>query len=164
MDIFKQKKYLIRTVIFFALLNMFLIGIFLWKDVFRNPPPPPPGSDMPHDVSSILEKELDLSVGQVNKIRKLRTSFFEKEKVVGETIRNERDSMNLVMFNKISDEAEVKNLARRIADNEYKMELLKFEQAQELKSICTPEQQEMFEKLVLEIRDYFRPNNPPPHK
>lgn len=41
------------------------------------------------------------------------------------------------------------------------MELLRFEQAKEMKLICNAEQQEKFEKLVKEIRDYFRPDNQP---
>lgn len=44
------------------------------------------------------------------------------------------------------------------------MELLRFEQAKELKSICNDKQQEKFEKLVKEIRDYFRPDNQPTNR
>ena len=36
----------------------------------------------------------------------------------------------------------------------------RYEQAKELKKICTPEQMEKFETLVLEIRDYFKPDKP----
>ena len=46
----------------------------------------------------------------------------------------------------------------------FKMELLRYEQAQELKAACTPEQQERFQNLVIEIRDYFRPDNQPQRK
>jgi Spy/CpxP family protein refolding chaperone len=66
--------------------------------------------------------------------------------------------MNALMFNKLTDEAVVKALARGIAESEYQMELLRLEQAQNLKAICTPEQLEQFEALVKEIRDYFKPN------
>ena len=65
------------------------------------------------------------------------------------------------MFNKNTDETKIKLLAKQIADAEYQMELLRFEQAKELKLICNAEQQEKFEKLVKEIRDYFRPDNQP---
>ena len=79
-----------------------------------------------------------------------------------DAVRNERDSMNTVMFNKNNNEELVKSLAKRISDNEYQMELLRFDQAKEFKSICTPEQLEKFEGLIKEIRDYFRPDNQPP--
>jgi hypothetical protein len=162
MDIFNQRKQLLRLVVVLTILNLFLISFFLCKDVFHGPPSDKI-SDV-HGVSIVLEKELGLSGIQAEKIKEIRASFFKKEKVLEEIIRSERDSVNVGMFNKNTNEDEIKTLARNIADNEYQMELLRFEQAQELKSICTPEQQEMFEKLVLEIRDYFRPNNPPPHK
>jgi len=162
MDIFNQRKQLLRLVVVLTILNLFLISFFLCKDVFHGPLSDKI-SDV-HGVSIVLEKELGLSGIQAEKIKEIRASFFKKEKVLEEIIRSERDSVNVGMFNKNTNEDEIKTLARNIADNEYQMELLRFEQAQELKSICTPEQQEMFEKLVLEIRDYFRPNNPPPHK
>jgi hypothetical protein len=40
------------------------------------------------------------------------------------------------------------------------MELLRIEQAQEFKAICTPEQMEKFEILVKEIGDFFKADNP----
>jgi Spy/CpxP family protein refolding chaperone len=162
MDIFMQKKLLMRIVILLAVLNLFLIGAFLWKDFFHKPPPPPNISNDFRDVSAILLKELNLSGRQFEQIKNLRSEFFEKEEALAKEIRSERDSINAAMFNKNTNEELVKSIARRVADNDYKMELLRFDQAQELKSICTPEQLQKFERLVLEIRDYFRQDNKPP--
>ena len=64
----------------------------------------------------------------------------------------------------LSTESSWDDLAKRVSEYEYKMELLRYEQAQQFKSICTPEQREKFEALVKEIRDYFKPNNQPPRK
>ena len=69
--------------------------------------------------------------------------------------------MNELIFNKDTDSTLVKALAKRVADNEYQMELYRLEQAQQLKAICTPEQLKKFNGLVKEIRDYFRPDNQP---
>lgn len=160
MDIFAQKKILIRLVIFLTVLNLFSIGIFLWKDILHKPPPPV-RSDEKGDLSVILEKKLNLTGKQVEQIEKLRSSFMEKENEIQTALRKERDSMNLLMFNKITNEEQLKSLARSVAENEYKMELLRIEQAKELKSVCTPEQLEKFEKLVREIRDYFKPDIQP---
>jgi Spy/CpxP family protein refolding chaperone len=111
-----------------------------------------------------LKQELNLNDSQVEQIQQLRSDFFEKEKVLARAIRAKRDSMNLVMFNKQTDEQLLKRLAREVADGEYEMELLRIAQAQQLKSICNPEQLEKFEGLVREIRDYFRPDNRPQNK
>lgn len=160
MDIFAQKKFLLSMVAVLTVLNIVCIGVFLWKDFSHRPPPPPPHHF--RDVAGILKRELQLSDEQSMKIDMLRSDFFEREKVVLSILRSQRDSMNMEMFNKNTNHEVVQALARRVADNEYAMEMLRYEQAQQLKSVCTPEQLEKFEELVLEIRDYFRPDNQPP--
>ena len=163
MDIFTQKKLLFRIVVLLVLLNMFLIGFFLVKEVARKPPRP--GNEREtRDVSDILRRELNLSKEQVEQIRALRIVYFEKEEALAALIKAERDSMNMIMFNKTTDADLVIALARRVADNDYKMEMLRFEQAQDLKMICTPEQMEKFEYLIIEIRDFFRRDNQPKRK
>ncbi len=72
-----------------------------------------------------------------------------------------RDSMNTQMFNEYTDTAEVKKLAAGIALLEYQMELARLDQARGLKAICTPQQLQKLNSLVIEIRDYFRPDNQP---
>ena len=86
------------------------------------------------------------------------------EKILEEIIRNEKDSMNVEMFNETTNDKLLESLAKRISGNEFRMELIRMEQAKQLKKICTPQQLMKFEKLVLEIRDYFRPNNQPKEK
>jgi Spy/CpxP family protein refolding chaperone len=164
MDIFEQKKLLSRIVILLTVLNLVLIGTFLWRGNFSRPEPPLFRGGDYKDVSGILKQELNLNDSQVEQIQQLRSDFFEKEKVLARAIRAKRDSMNLVMFNKQTDEQLLKRLAREVAEGEYEMELLRIAQAQQLKSICNPEQLEKFEGLVREIRDYFRPDNRPPDR
>jgi Spy/CpxP family protein refolding chaperone len=164
MDIFEQKKLLSRLVILLTLLNLVLIGTFLWRENFSRPEPPLFRGGDYKDVSGILKRELSLNDSQVEQVQQLRSDFFEKEKVLARSIRAKRDSMNLVMFNRDTDEEILKRLAKEVANGEYEMELLRIAQAQQLKSICTPEQLEKFEGLVREIRDYFRPDNRPPDK
>jgi Spy/CpxP family protein refolding chaperone len=163
MDIFTQKKLLLQLVILLTVLNLALIGIFLWKDVFRRPRPTEQTKEY-RDVTKILERELKLTRRQVDQIKNLRSVSFEKERVLSEITRSERDSINAIMFGNAPDEILVKSLARRVAENDYQMELLRFEQSREFKSICTPEQLQKFEGLVLEIRDYFRQDNKPTKK
>ncbi len=160
MDIFAQKKLLGRLVILLTALNLVSIGIFLWKDSLHHHEPELfPSHSEYRDVSIVLKKELNLSDIQVEQIKNLRIDIFEKEKSLASTIRDQRDSINAAMFNKVTNEEEVKALAKSVADKEYQMELLRIDQAQQLKALCTPEQLEKFKDLVLEIRDYFRPDN-----
>jgi protein CpxP len=163
MDIFTQKKILVRIILLLIILNLCLIGAIIRKEFFNRPPRP----DQPREnknVTAILEEKLNLNREQADQIKRIRASFFDREKILSESIRNERDSMNSAMFNKTTDETLVKTLAKRISDNEYKMEILRYEQAQELKTVCTPEQLEKLESLIRDIRDFFKPENQPKRK
>ncbi len=165
MDIFSERKNLVVLVVVLAVMNVLGISAFLWKNNFHHHGPElfPNQQDF-RDVSSILQKELQLNDKQAEQIKHLRTDYFEKEKELATIIRSERDSMNVEMFNKSTNENLIKSLAKEVADNEYKMELMRYEQAKEFKAICSPAQMDKFEKLVLEIRDYFRPDNQPKKK
>ena len=163
MDIFSQKKFLIRIIILLTILNLFSISVFLWKEVIHKPPRPGEPNDN-RDVSAVLKEKLNLTANQIEQIKNIRNEFFENEKSLETTIRNERDSMNEVMFNESTNEELVKSLAREVAEHEYQMELLRFEQSKKFKSVCTTEQMKKFEELVKEIRDYFKPVNKPDNK
>ena len=163
MDIFTQRKFLLRFVILLTAMNLTLIGALIWKDFFRKPPLSNQQNEN-RDVSVILEKKLKLTKDQVELIKDIRKGFIEKEKELSASIRSERDSINAILFSNSADEQLVKTFARRVAENDYKMELLRFEQAQVLKAICTPEQLQKFEGLALEIRDFFRQDNKPQRK
>jgi Spy/CpxP family protein refolding chaperone len=163
MDIFTQRKLLIRTVILLSILNLVLFGIVLWKD-FLYKPLPQDNKENFRDVTDILKNELNLTDDQVDQMKKLRSVFFEKENEIALIIKSERDSINAAMFNNTTNDELVISLARRVAENDYRMELLRLEQSKEFKSICTPKQLEKFEDLVIEIRDYFRHDNQPKKK
>ncbi len=162
MDIFSKSKLLVRAVIALLILNFIAIGIFLWRGFSHPHMPPPPRSVQ--EVSQILKSELNLTDQQAEQINELRKSYFEKENEVLKSLRAGRDSMNAQMFNKDTDEELVMAVAKRISENEYRMEMLRFEQARALKQLCTPDQLLKFEGLLKEIRDYFRPQGPPPRK
>jgi capsular polysaccharide biosynthesis protein len=164
MDIFNQKKVLIRIIILLVLLNLISITFFVLKDKHHHEPLLFPKNEAYKDVSGVLKKELQLNDEQLNNFNSIRERFFEKEVILKQTIRNQKDSMNVEMFNKTTNENLVKSLAQKISENEYKMEMLRYAQAKELKAVCTPEQQERFQNFVIEIRDYFRPDNQPKRK
>ena len=165
MDIFKQNKFLMRVIIALVVMNTITIGMFLYNGLFKhnNRPmhPPPPGNEHFEEISDILANELKLSPQQQLDFKSLRLTYFKKEHDLQDILRSERDSMNSEMFKGETDEQLVKDIAKRISANEYQMEMLRLNQALELKKICTAEQLQLFENLVTEIRDYFKPGGPP---
>ena len=162
MDVFSQNKILIRTIIILVVLNIALISFFVFKEMKpRHEPFLFPKNEDYKGVSVILKKELNLTDKQVAQFDEIRKQNVEKQAFIKEIIREDKDAMNQEMFNKNSNEQKVKSLAKKISFNEYQIELLHFEQAKKLKAVCNNEQLDKFEDLVLEIRDYFRPDNQP---
>ncbi len=162
MDIFRQQKYLTRAFIVLVLLNIGLISFFVWRELKPHHQPFLfPKNEAYKDVSGILKKELQLNEKQAQQFNTIREDYYIKEITLKQKIKDNKDEMNVEMYNKHSDENKIMSLARQTSNFEYEMELLRYRQAKELKLVCTPEQQEKFEVLVKEIRDYFRPDNQP---
>lgn len=162
MDIFSQHKLLIKTIIVLVIMNIVMMVFFILKETSPDHEPLLfPKNETFKDVSGILKKELNLSEKQYFQFNEIRKRNFEKQSQLKKIIRDDKDAMNVEMFNKNTNVDKINLFARKIAENEYKMQLHQYEQAKELKSVCTLEQLNKFEHLVLEIRDYFRPDNQP---
>ncbi len=183
MDLIQQNRSLMRGIWVLVIVNLGILGVILWnynRDLNHVDDRVSASEDISiqermkaqssgqHELkrneesvqlSDALAGKLQLSAEQCFRIEKLRSEYRIKERELATQIRAERDSMNAAMFHQSTSDALVRSLARRVADNEYTMEMLRYEQAQEFKRICTPEQAQKFEVLVREIRDYFRPSS-----
>jgi Spy/CpxP family protein refolding chaperone len=161
MDIFRKNRLLTTIVYLLVLSNVLSLSILAWNLSFAHSPLLFPKNEAYKDVSGILKKELNLSEKQVDQFDEIRRRNLKKQTILKKTIRDDKDAMNQEMFNKNTDALKIHVLALRISENEYKMESLRWQQAQELKAVCTSKQLDKFQDLVIEIRDYFRPDNQP---
>lgn len=164
MDIFQQNKMLYRLVVVMLIVNVIVIGLLVYFRMDSSGGQTRGGrqKDSPtaKQLSLVLKKELDLTDTQTREIERIRQSFFEKERVLAAEIKEKRDSMNLLMFNKEENDRLVVQLARGVAEREFDMELLRMQQAKSFRQVCTPTQLNKLQTLVKEIRDYFKPANP----
>jgi len=156
MDVLKQNKLLIKLIILLVVMNIAIVGFFILTKPPRQFDGRRPDRNI-NEVFGVLKDELQLNVTQIEQLKTLREDFFMKESKLMKTIKSQRDSMNELMFNAQTDTFLVKAVAKRVSENEFKMEMLRFEQAKTLKTICTPAQMKKFESLVIDIRDYFKP-------
>ena len=158
MDIFSKTRILVKLVWILGLINLCLLVFFGWMFWLRKPGPPHDKPGPQKELSVILKEELGLSAIQVEQLKKVRADFFSREKILSEQTRLKRDSMNMLMFGKNADDAQLKALATGISTNEYEMEVMRIEQAKQLRAICSEVQLNKLENLVKEIRDYLRPS------
>jgi len=155
MDIFLKSKYQARIIFILLAINVCTI-IFWGVQLKASDENDKPRRDA-KETMNIIKKKLNLTSQQEEKFSLIREDFFKKEQLLSSLIKSQRDSMNTLMFNEKTDLELVKNIARRVSDNNYQMELYRIEQSKQLKEICTPEQLKKFEELVREIKDYFKP-------
>lgn len=155
MDIFSRDKLLARLVVALVVVNLALVGLFWWRSSHR--PSPGQAPVQQKDLSALLKQELRLNDSQTLVLKNIRAGFFEKEKTLSDSIRANRDSMNRLMFSPGAVEGKLEQLARAVAEGEYRMEMLRIGQATRVRALCTPEQLARLEKLVREIRDYLKP-------
>ena len=159
MDIFTQKRYLIRALIGLATVN---IALMLWITFsYENRSPPLHKQQDLGTLLTILKTELQLTPNQVAQIETLRADYFAQEKELLRLVQSKRDSMNVEMFLKTTNPVLMRGLAERLAGHKVELEWIRYEQSKKFKAICTPEQLDKFGNLVKEIRRYFKSDEPP---
>jgi Spy/CpxP family protein refolding chaperone len=160
MDIFSQKRFLQRLVVLLIISNLLIAGFYWWRfNGYGQNKGKDPRPITQQELPSFLQKELGLNNTQASALKEIRASFFKKERVLSDSIRQLRDSMNQLMFGSTIHDPELEALGKAVSAYEYKMELLRIAQAREVRSLCTPEQQVRLEKLIREIRDYLKPES-----
>ena len=157
MDIFLRNKFLVRIILVLLLLNIISTG-YLWMQKREMPEDRQPKKER-ENSPRVLKEKLHLTREQESAIIGLREDFAKKEESITQSIRLQRDSMNAAMFHADTVTSILKKIAWRLAENEYQLELLRIDQAQKFKDICTNEQLKEFQHLIINIRDFFQPQN-----
>lgn len=137
------------TIAILVLLNVFtLAGIWFFRFSSK-----PPFKDFPRRERSefLLKKKLNLTDEQLQKFRDLRENHFEETKEIGNEIHNLKRELSEEVFKETYNQEEVEKIIERIGQFEMQMEKEKFKHFLELKSICTPEQQQKFREIFKEI-------------
>ena len=78
MDVFSQKKFLTRIILFLVMLNLISVSFFVWKSIYNEPLLFPKNENY-KNVSRILKKELNLNEKQVSKLIQIREHYYLKE-------------------------------------------------------------------------------------
>lgn len=160
MDIFKQRKILITALVVLGLCNLLLVAVNLALIGFFGMGKKQERKEQDKaKIAQVLKEKLGLNDNQTAQFQNIRDGFFQKEEAISAVIKNCRDSMNSQMYSRNANDSSLKKLAETVAAKELEMEMLRIEQARQIRAICTPEQLDKFNTLVREIRDYLKPDD-----
>lgn len=151
-DIFTQVQQLKKWLIAMILVNLTILGILFFVASHNGKPHPDPSH-----LAAVLKEELSLTEKQTGELVSIRQNFFKLEEPLSLMIRSQRDSMNIYMFRDDADTLFVREIAGRIAQNEYQMELGRLRQSVALRNILTPQQRLKLSALMKDIKNYFKP-------
>jgi periplasmic protein CpxP/Spy len=155
------------TIVVLVALNLSTIGM-IWMREMR-PPAGPPGDNRPDEqaVVRFLQSELALSDDQVRQYQQLRQRHAQEIQRLREEIGElKRQQLKAQLDMDIPDMERATQAARRIADNQFELELLTFQHFAELRTLIGHEQVEKLRSLLLELfmvsRSGGQPEPPPP--
>ena len=148
-ETFARNKVLSLLVLVLLLTNILMLVFFVWMKPAHKPPYK---RDMRGgDVMQVLEKEVGFSPAQMDQYKKLKDQHWDKMKPYFGEMRAARNNFyNLLNQASVADSV-VQRLADSIAAKQKQMDLQTFRHFEQVKAICTPEQQPRFDSLVQQV-------------
>jgi protein CpxP len=152
-------KLLKAIVLILLLVNTATIS-FLWI----TKPPRPNKQD---NAKEFLSNELSFDAKQQEQLEDLRTNFFESREELRKEINDKTDAYFALLQNPKIDSATVKKAAKEIIAIKEKEELAVFYHFQKVRALCTDNQKQKFDKIIMEAARMMGPNQreghgPPP--
>lgn len=143
-EAFAKHKVLSVLVILLLLTNLFLVFFIVWKK------PEDPGKGRPPrgEVMQLLEKEVGFDSAQLNAYRQLKEQHWERIKPSFTEMRNAKDNFYKLLSSASVPDSVVNAMADTIALRQKNMDLQTFRHFQQVRALCTPEQQPRFDSVV----------------
>jgi Spy/CpxP family protein refolding chaperone len=153
-----NKRWLAIAIALLLVANVVTL-ILLWsksgKGKEDNPPQGP--------VFEYVVKELQLDQQQQDAYAKLRTEHQQGQRMISDSMRKVKDAFFALLKDVNTPDSLVAMNARKAADMETQLELLTFKHFQKVRAICTPDQQQKFDKIIEEVLHRMaRPRGGPP--
>lgn len=123
--------------------------ILLWSN--KNGKPGGIGPMQKRPVFEFISKELSFTETQQSQFKKLRETHQAQQKPIMDSIRMAKDAFfDLLKLPNVSDTV-LQKCNAKIGDYTQQLDLLNFKHFQQLRLICTPEQQAKFDKIINKV-------------
>ena len=149
-----KNKLLTVLVVLLLIANAATLALF-WMDKMKHPPQP---KGTPQEF---LVKELKLDAKQQEQLDVLRKEHREAADQLREKIKDAKKSFfDLLKQTNVTDSAK-QAAAKAISSNTEALDLLTLNHFQKLRALCTPEQQNKFDKIIHEVARMISQPRPP---
>ncbi|HUS02243.1 MAG TPA: periplasmic heavy metal sensor [Chitinophagaceae bacterium] len=138
-----KNNLLIWSVILLVIANVAVL-VTIWSTHRKQGP----GRGTPADY---LIKELNLNSDQQNKLRSLAKQHHEQSLKIREGIKSARHDLFKLLQQPAIDDSTKRSAADNVAKDLEQLDLLTFDHFKEVRSICTPEQQKKFDKIIEDV-------------
>jgi protein CpxP len=150
-------KWLTGTTVLLILLNVVVVG-FLW---FGHHPPRPDRMGPGADRSEVIIHELKLDDTQRKQFEQLRDEHHHTMMTINDKDRHSHEALFDLIKNGKDNTVAADSLINEIAENRKQIEHATYVHLAQVRRICSPEQQKIFDDIVIKL---FRrgPEGPPP--
>lgn len=150
----KDSKFLLITIVVLVALNICSLGYLILNN--RHAPMGPPPRER---VVDMMIDHLGLSKEQEEKVRALHESHLSRmEEITSGDRKMHDDYFDLVAVVPV-DSAKINSMAEQMAQNRKLVELETFYYFNSIRSICTPVQQEKFQRIMHDALHAMGPQN-----
>ena len=137
--------------------NIVSIGSVWYFHVNRPPENRPPKEGHPEIIQHFLQSEVGLTEEQAKQFRDTRKRYADLSKRYFQDIAQLKFELVNESMTADPDSLKVEQFLQTMGDNQRELELLLYNQFQDLYNICRPDQQERFKKLIGELLEMTGP-------
>ena len=154
-------------IIVLVLINISTL-VFLWYSYKMRPPLPPPPPpplaefDRKPPMLDFMIKELNFDESQGKKLGDILDSHHKSVGDISDSMRILKDAISGEIENAKMDEKKIKSIAKQIGDMQTQIEILRYEHFENIKSICTNGQLELFNGMIKNLMSHPNPDVHPP--
>ena len=162
MDIFKQKRNLILTIVLLVILNIITLSL-LW--IGR----PQPNENGPLDgqkgnkahIQKLLKEELGFTVKQANQFISIRDKHLKNTRLISEEIRRVKRQMFDQAMGESNQQSISDSLLTLTLEKQKELEQAMFQHFIDINNLCTTDQKNNLKKLMHKLLAPPHPDGPP---
>lgn len=145
MDFIRRNKLLGGAVIVLVIFNAALL-VFLWLGRLENNRM----NNGPEAKGRFLEESLSLSPEQIDQLEILKAAHFKRINQYQRDFNEARRQLHGLLMTENSDQ-KAKALSVKMGNIQSKIEISTFDHFASIRAICTPEQQQTFDRIISEV-------------